>query len=66
MGQYYYPIIMGKRYGVKGWLYSWDYENGLKLTEHSYMGNYFVNAVLTKINHQPMRIAWIGDYADDP
>lgn len=66
MGQYYHPTIIGKRYGVKGWLYSHAYDNGLKLMEHSYMGNNFVNAVLRKIDHQPMRIAWIGDYANEP
>lgn len=65
MGQYYTPVLMGKRYGVQATLYSWDYDNGLKLMEHSYMGNNFVNAVLRKIDHQPMRIAWMGDYADD-
>lgn len=66
MGQYYTPILMGKRYGVQGTLYSHEYDNGLKLMEHSYMGNNFVNAVLRKIDHQPMRIAWMGDYADSP
>lgn len=65
MGQYYTPIIMGKRYGVQGTLYSWDYNEGLKLMEHSYLGTDFTNAVLRKIDHQPMRIAWMGDYADD-
>ena len=66
MGQYYHPIIMGKRYGVQGWLYSHAYGEGLKLMEHSYLGNDFVNAVLRKIDHQPMRIAWMGDYANEP
>jgi len=66
MGQYYHPTIMGKRYGIHGWLYSHDYHNGLKLMEHSYLGNDFVNAVLREIDHQPMRIAWLGDYADAP
>lgn len=66
MGQYYKQILMGKRYGVQGYLYSWDYDNGQKLLEHSYMGNNFVNAVLRKIDHQPMRVAWMGDYADSP
>ena len=66
MGQYYHPTIIGKRYGIQGWLYSHDYDNGLKLLEHGYMGNNFVNAVLRKIDHQPMRIAWMGDYADEP
>ena len=44
MGQYYHPTIMGKRYGVQGWLYSHAYGEGLKLMEHSYLGNDFVNA----------------------
>ena len=66
MGQYYIPTILGKRYGVSATLYAHDYENGLKLMEHSYMGNNFVNAVLLKIDHQPMRVAWIGDYSDQP
>ena len=65
MGQYYTPIIMGKRYGVHGTLYSWDYKEGLKLMEHSYLGTDLTNAVLSKIDHRPMRIAWMGDYADD-
>lgn len=66
MGQYYTPILMGKRYGVQGTLYSHKYDNGQKLMEHSYMGNNFVNAVLRKLDHQPMRLAWMGDYADEP
>lgn len=65
MGQYYHPTIMGKRYGVKGWLYGHAYKNGLKLMEHSYLGNDFVNAVLREIDHQPMRVAWMGDYANE-
>ena len=65
MGQYYIPTILGKRYGISATLYSHDYGNGLKLMEHSYLGNNFVNAVSLKIYHQPMRVAWIGDYSDD-
>ena len=66
MGQYYRPTIMGKRYGVNGYLHAHEYDNGLKLMEHSYLGNNFVNAVLTKIYRNPMRVAWMGDYADSP
>ena len=64
MGQYYRPVLIGKRGGVK-FLYSWDYDNGQKLMAHSYIGNNFVNAVLSQILHHPMRIAWMGDYALD-
>ena len=66
MGQYYKPVLMGKRYGILATFHAHEYGNGLKLTEHSYLGNNFVNAVLSKIDHQPMRVAWIGDYSDDP
>lgn len=65
MGQYYIPVILGERYGISATLYAHDYENGLKLTEHSFLGNNFVNAVLTCIHHQPMRVAWVGDYSTD-
>lgn len=66
MGQYYIPTIMGKRYGVRATFYSHDYDNGLKLMEHSWIGNNFVGAVLTEIQDHPMRVAWIGDYSDSP
>lgn len=63
MGQYYKPCLMT---GNKmRWLYSHDYNNGLKLMEHSYMGNNFVNAVLSQIFKAPQRVAWMGDYAMD-
>lgn len=66
MGQYYIPTILGHRYGIFATLYAHDYDNGLKLMEHSYLGNDFVNAVSLKIYYQPMRVAWIGDYSDQP
>lgn len=40
------------------------YINGMKLMEHSYIGNNFVNAVLTQLWNHPMKVAWIGDYSD--
>ncbi len=65
MGQYYKPTLIGPRGGVR-WLYSRDYDhNGMKLMEHSYLGNSFVNAVLSQILHHPMKVAWIGDYSKD-
>ncbi len=66
MGQYYKPALIGPRGGVK-WLYSHEYgHNGLKLMEHSYLGNTFVNAVLSQILDHPMKVAWVGDYSEDP
>jgi len=65
MGQYYYPVNLDK----EEYLYSHDYGNGLKLMEHSYIGNNFVEIVeqlLTSGNSwQKTRIVWAGDYMDD-
>lgn len=64
MGQYYKPLLIGN-HGKRMVLYSHDYGSGLKLTEHSYIGNSFTNAVRTLIRDNPMRVAWIGDYSDE-
>ena len=64
MGQYYMPAIIDKINQVKT-LYAHDFDNGLKLTEHSWIGNYFVNAVISLIYKNPRKVAWIGDYSDD-
>lgn len=60
MGQYYNPILLDR----KEYLYSHDYRNGLKLMEHSYIGNDFVNTVMNLIE-KPEHLVWAGDYADD-
>lgn len=53
----------------------WDFDDpmsygslfsGLKLMEHAWMGNDFVNGVLEAIWDEPCQVAWVGDYADDP
>ena len=64
MGQYYMPLVV--KNNKISTFYSHDYNNGLKLMEHSYVGNRFVNAVLTAIRGNRARIAWIGDYSDNP
>lgn len=44
---------------------SWGYNaSGLKLMEHSWLENDFVNGVLESIWDSPSRVAWVGDYAD--
>lgn len=63
MGQYYMPLI--KSEDKTTILYPFDYDNGLKLTEHSWIGNYFVNAALSFIKDRPSMVAWIGDYSND-
>lgn len=63
---------------VKAWVYSHDIKytfkradgteiecgNGLKLMEHSYIGNEFVSAFESLIKNNPQRVMWGGDYAD--
>lgn len=62
MGQYYMPVIID---GAKpAYLYSHDYGNGLKLMEHSWIRNNFVNAVMAHMTDHPVRLAWLGDYSD--
>ena len=64
MGQYYKPSSLDKKEHV----YSHDYHNGLKLMEHSWVGNNFVMAVESLIAKGGRwfgdRIVWAGDYAD--
>jgi hypothetical protein len=64
MGQYFKPISIEKNEHV----YSHDYSNGLKLMEHSWVGNHFVAAVEGLIAKGGRwygdRIVWAGDYAD--
>jgi len=64
MGQYYKAVNLDK----KEWLYSHEYDNGLKLMEHSYIGNKFVQAVENLLIKggawYKNKIVWAGDYAD--
>lgn len=63
MGQYYTPIIKrGKKF--KGY-YSHHYNNGLKLIEHSYVGNEFTETVMAELFDNPGKLAWVGDYAEE-
>lgn len=65
MGQYYKPINLDK----KQFVLSHEYNNGLKLMEHSYVDNQFVGAVEALIAEGGAwhgdRIVWAGDYADN-
>lgn len=64
MGQYFFPISIDQKECV----YSHDFGNGLKLMEHSYIGNNFVNVVEKLLAKGGKwfgnRIVWSGDYAD--
>lgn len=63
MGQYYKALV--KNDEIEKAFSPLDSHSGLKLTEHSYMGNHFVNGVIEVIENNPSRVAWVGDYADD-
>jgi hypothetical protein len=72
MGQYYKPMILGEKgvmEFVRLWLCAHSYGNGLKLTEHSYIGNKFVSAFEYLLSPKGMfyksRVVWAGDYADN-
>ena len=64
MGQYYFPISLDKGES----LCSHDYDNGLKLMEHSWLNNKFVKTVESLLAPggvwHKTRLAWAGDYAD--
>jgi hypothetical protein len=63
MGQYYRPIIITPD-GSRQMLISHAFgRSGSKLTEHSWISNEFVNAVISLIHNTPQKVAWIGDYA---
>lgn len=64
MGQYYVPVLTDEN-GNSFKLESHAFGNGLKLMEHSWIGNNFVNAAYCMIYNKPMQVAWIGDYSMD-
>ena len=65
MGQYYKPMSIDKMQHLS----SHDYGNGLKLMEHSYIGNNLVNTVESLLapggEWYKNRLVWAGDYADE-
>lgn len=64
MGQYYMPTILAKnKKTVSAFVYSHDYNNGLKLMEHSWIGNDLVRAFESLIHKNPQIVVWAGDYA---
>lgn len=70
MGQYYIPVVLNGTGGkVIGSFSPYDYENGMKLMEHSYLGNKLVGSVVAKALYmsvstgKTVTLAWVGDYA---
>jgi hypothetical protein len=68
MGQYYIPIILSEYHEVKSWMYSHDYGSGLKLMEHSWLKNPFVQRFESLISpegkYHKSNVVWAGDYAN--
>jgi len=65
MGQYYKPINIE----TMKWVYSHSYGSGLKLMEHSWVGNEFVGVVMNLLKKNGLwfmkPIVWCGDYFDE-
>ena len=69
MGQYYRPVvILDNEENNTVSTNSWDFGNGAKLMEHSYVGNRFVAMGMYLISlcdkGYGVKFAWCGDYAD--
>ena len=65
MGQYYMAVILkDDKLNVDKYVCGHDYNNGIKLMEHSWIGNNVVARIEHEILNNPKRICWAGDYAD--
>jgi hypothetical protein len=72
MGQYYKVVFLAeKEENKKDFIRIFihvNFGNGMKLTEHSYINNNFVNAIEYLLSPEgsfyKSRIVWAGDYAD--
>lgn len=64
MGQYYSPILISDDKQQLKTINTHDYGCGLKLTEHSYIGNQVLNVVMNDLVDNPQHLYWLGDYAE--
>lgn len=67
MGQYYTPILFTMTGGrAIASFSSYDYDNGAKLMEHSYLRNSLVESVVAFMmsKDRPSTVVWLGDYAE--
>ena len=71
MGQYYLTVILAEKSDkeyIRTYLDASMYDNGVKLVEHSYIGNNFMNVIENLIGPNGIfyksRLVWAGDYAD--
>lgn len=67
MGQYYRQAIeQDGNLDIFDAQVSGEGLNGVKLMEHSWIGNSFMDAISERIHNKPANIVWCGDYADEP
>lgn len=64
MGQYYKAIFLNEDNKPISFVSSYDFDNGAKLMEHSWIGNKFVEFVEYQLFLEPKKLVWAGDYAD--
>jgi len=66
MGQYYYGVYLDVSGAVVGWMC--PFFAGMKLMEHSYIGNEFVSTFEWELTPEgcfhKSSVVWTGDYAD--
>ena len=66
MGQYYYAVTMDKNGEINAFERQMDEEYvPAKLMGHSWWYNEYVSTITKMLYHNPMRIAWVGDYSND-
>ena len=63
MGQYFKPSNTTKKVN----LVAHDFDNGLKIMEHSYIGNNFVETIMTLLANEwnGDNFVWAGDYSSE-
>lgn len=62
MGQYFHACILKKnKKTVEKWLLAHDFDNGLKLMEHSWIENPFVKTFECLIHNNPQIVVWARD-----
>ncbi len=64
MGQYYMPYIKSLSEQEERSVNAHNFDCGLKITEHSWIGNYMCNQVYNWILDNPSIVVWLGDYAE--
>ncbi|MDR1464743.1 MAG: hypothetical protein LBJ11_05525 [Oscillospiraceae bacterium] len=66
MGQYYIALVTDKNNKKTQKFHPHEFAESAKLTDHSLIGNEFIQAVYSTIHNTPRKVAWIGDYSDEP